>query len=481
MARHPEALEGLVKQWMRLPGYEEKMRRFFITEFQQDHFSFDDLTYQFCSRTPFSSNKAQFLQNLQESFGRTAMQLIAEGAPFTSVMTTTRFMMTPALMATYAFQDSMQVDDLYICNPAKLPARLTIQSRRPIPIQRAIDPRGPDYMTFFAPGLTQDVVFAADESVTSLAAFLLEKQPAPQHAANEPAPGVSQGEGYMDDADFNTWRMVTIRPPAAGEATTPLYDLPAMRAGRDLVLNVPRASFFTTPAFAARWPTNDDNQHRVTINQTLIVALGRPVDLANKTGVEHLAAADEVHAPEGGECFECHRSLDPMRQIFQQQYTRYFSRQNHPVTSTTFGEFVFRGVRKSPARFTELGAMLASHPLFAPAWVQKLCTYATSMRCDEEDPEFKRLVGIFVKSGYQWNALVVSLFASPLVTYLSETRTAAGGGQVFPLAREEHLCATLSARLGLADACGMETPLFVANVPLPPTGGTGIPLPPPGA
>ena len=47
------------------------------------------------------------------------------------------------------------------------------------------------------------------------------------------------------------------------------------------------------------------------------------------------------------------------------------------------------------------------HPLFAQAWVQKLCAYANSVPCQAGDPEFQRVVGVFQSSGLSWNALLI--------------------------------------------------------------------------
>jgi hypothetical protein len=99
--------------------------------------------------------------------------------------------------------------------------------------------------------------------------------------------------------------------------------------------------------------------------------------------------------------------------------------------------------------------------MFAAAWVQKLCTYANSAPCDPTDPEFIRLVGVFTQSGYSWNALVQALFSSPITTYLTETQTADGVGETFPIARQEHLCALLSNRLAIPDVCGLDSSTVV--------------------
>ena len=70
---------------------------------------------------------------------------------------------------------------------------------------------------------------------------------------------------------------------------------------------------------------------RVLLNQTLIVALGRPIDLSNTTAPPRLDALNAVHAVPGTACYGCHQALDPMRQFFRQTYTLFFSQQDDPV------------------------------------------------------------------------------------------------------------------------------------------------------
>ena len=83
---------------------------------------------------------------------------------------------------------------------------------------------------------------------------------------------------YFTADDVTDWTWVTITPKASAADRTPViqpYDLPALRAATTLTLSLPRVGFYTTPAFLALWNTNDSNQHRVTANQTLLVALGQ--------------------------------------------------------------------------------------------------------------------------------------------------------------------------------------------------------------
>ena len=86
---------------------------------------------------------------------------------------------------------------------------------------------------------------------------------------------------------------------------------------------------------------------------------------------------------------------------------------------------------------------------------QKLCTWANSAPCLETDPEFVRVAGVFASSNFSWSTLTVELFSSPLVSYAGPTETAKQSGQVFSVTRRDHLCAALSNRLAIPDACGL--------------------------
>src|SRR5438309_12049061 len=102
----------------------------------------------------------------------------------------------------------------------------------------------------------------------------------------------------------------------------------------------------------------------------------------NATTPPSLAALDQAHASQPA-CFACHQSLDPMRQYFRQQYSYYFHPQTTPAQMSLNGSFGFRGVSLAGSSIFDLASQLAAHPDFAGAWVQKLCTWANSARCDE--------------------------------------------------------------------------------------------------
>ncbi len=473
----PKALRGLVSQWITTPEYSAKLQSFFANAFQQSQAVTVDFADQL-GDTAQGRVDARLLANLRESFARTAIALVQENKPFTATVTTQRFMLTPRLMALYAFMDAMQVTDggstTDLFQKANPGFQFTLTAKQgAIPLQQTLDPTSPNYMVWYAPqlaGTAYDALCPQDPIVynggtgqpsITLAMFLmLHGTPASfnvttasgQHSCQPPA--FPAANVPLTVADTQQWQMVTVRQPSAPESTTRVFDLPSFRAGADLVLKTPRVGFFTTPTFLAEWNTNKSNQARVTMNQTLIVALGRAMSPQNATPPPSLAAVDQAHAALPA-CFACHQSLDPMRQFFRQQYSYYF----HPQTNTTQtglpGSFGFRGVTFQGGTIFDLADQLAAHPDFAAAWTQKLCTWANSAPCPETDPEFVRIAGAFASSNFSWSALTVELFSSPLVSYAAPTETARQSGHVFSVARRDHLCTALSNRLAIPDACGL--------------------------
>jgi hypothetical protein len=467
------ALAGLIDSWMQLPEYQIKMQRFFELAFQQGQVEINDFADQAYPRQADvnASNKNLLAQNARESFARTALALVGEGKPFTETMTTTRFMMTPALMELYGFLDAWQVDDagkvtdrFHAANP-KL--SITVEAAEgPIPIAETLDPASPNYMHWYDPDVAlggkkdpacyeDPIVFPsrADGLHFLLYGSLIGRKNAA--GANCLQFGGTAAAAQLTQDDFSTWKMVTIRPPADGESPTPFYDLPTLRASDELVILTPRVGFFSTPAFFANWQTNTSNQMRVTINQTLIVATGAAIDGTDRTAPPTTPGLDSAHAPEG-ECFSCHQTLDPTRSILASTYSWTYHEQTEKAFSGEKGLFAFQGVVKAVSSVAELGSTLAEHPLFPQAFAQKLCYYANSSACDASDPEFQRVVGVFKSSSYSWNALVRELLSSPLTTNARRTKTTAQTGGVVAVSRRDHVCAALNARLGFTDLCDLD-------------------------
>ncbi len=473
------ALPGLVDQWMATPEYEAKMRTFFGIAFQQVQVTTADFQDQSIgpigglNGTPFDQ---QLLQNLHESFARTAIELIKEGRPFSETMNTHRFMMTPPMLAYYAMLDVKNENDLNKTTDAITKANpgfaFTLTSAAPIPIADSLDAGSPNHMKFYAPGIptATDPNCRTDPRVYTKGSVVNNDAPealytlmfnrvnpwTPDGAYRCTTPGnVPTSTNYFTAADFADWKMVTIRAPHAGEAPTLFYDLPTLRSTSELVVPSERVGFFSTPAFFAGWQTNSSNQARVTINQTMIVALGKAFDSSNTTAPLSLEALDQAHAAPGTQCYSCHQALDPMRQFFRNAYSLHFSPQTDTTQLAMPGQFAFYGVSMTGNSLADLGDQLAAHPLLAPTWVQRLCTWANSAPCTADDPEFTRITSDFMLSNYSWPTLVRELMSSPMVTYLNETKTADDVGQTFPVARRDHLCALLSSRLKVNDVCGL--------------------------
>lgn len=491
-------LQTLIKGWMLLPDpaststppstyYDEKMQVFFELATQQTQIGvsdFADQTYP-GELDVNTTTAARLTQNAIESFARTMISEVVDGAePLTQVATTTSFMMTTALMEAYAFLDAWQVDDsgsvvdhFAKANPG---LKLTVGSAA-VPIAESVDSTSPDFMHWTDPDLTDGGAYgqianqasgcATDPisyTATGLALHYLlygtiiarsvDGGKCGQLGGTKNAPQI--GNAATGGAnDFDDWRMVTVRQPAAGEATTSFYDLPTLRGSSTLVLNLPRVGFFSTPAFFANWQTNQSNTMRVTMNQTLIVALGAMFDGTDGTDPKALADGglpgfDAVHAAQPG-CAVCHRLLDPTRSILSSTYSWNYHEQDDAELASVPGEFAFEGVIASPQTVYDLAQVLASHPLFASAWAQKLCEYVNSQPCDTKDPEFQRIVTDFTSSHFSWSALVVDLLSSPLTTGATATQTTSASGEIVAVSRRDHLCAALNFRFGLHDVCAL--------------------------
>jgi len=472
VAVDPTQMKALIATWMQQPQYTAKMQRFFELAFQQTQVSavdFADQTYP----KQIGLNAATIpllVQNAQESFARTMLALLAAGQPLSAGMTTHQLMMTTALKELYAFLDVWEVDDAGKTTDAFKKANPKLQivvenAAGPIPISDTLDPSSPNYMHWYDPDVTMDApsvagcaedpitLPASAESLHYLLYGTLDGHKSSGGVTCPPTAGSATATQFVA-SDFTDWTLVTLRAPAAAEVTSTFYDLPALRLATELVLTIPRQGFFSTPAFFANWQTNTSNQMRVTLNQSLIVALGASVDGTDATAVTSTPGLDAVHAANAA-CSFCHRTLDPLRSIFAATYSWNYHDQLDATWSGQKGLFAFQGVVQPVSTMDDFGAALATHPLFAQAWVQKLCAYANSVPCRSDDPEFQRVVGVFQATGLSWNALVTELFSSPLVTHAAETATADATGEVIAVSRRDHLCAALDSRLGLTDVCGL--------------------------
>jgi hypothetical protein len=476
------ALETLIDGWMATPQYNAKMLVFFQNAFQQSSISLLDYEFQLRKRPgAFDLSYGVFgdgafpllIQNLKESFARTCLELIAEGRPLTDILTTTRFMMTTALMSMY-----MQIEMPYDIHTFNWQFN---HGSRPA-IADTLNPSSANYMVWGYAAPTTTTGKGPNGTTCAGDATKVSTYPGSTNLfhvllGSIDRDSTNNGQGstnlgcfehaiapYFTASDLSDWRMVTI----ANTGTPPKsYDLPTLRAvTTTLSSKLPRVSFFTTPSFLAIWNTNDSNQHRVTANQALLGALGEGFTNPNAAIPTPPSAIglDGSHAVTGTICYACHKSLDPMRQFWGNFYDYNDQVNAKPGTMASFG---FGNVTQNGSTLVDFGTFVGqvtdsqADPTvsrFALATTQKVCFFANSARCEETDPLMRQIAADFQAANYDWKTLVREIFSSPLVTASADTATFDADGITISITRRDQLCAALANRLAKPDICSIAVP-----------------------
>ena len=476
----PDALRELVRGWLDDPLAKSKLLTFFKTAFHQAPFTSTDLMTQFgigngrLGVVPGENTDVRYalVRMFGESFARTALHLVETGQPFHKVATTDSFMMTTVMMTALAFLDDRvqpESDKPYYRQLEKVIAAKSYTDER-VARMDTLDPANPNFMRFAtADGASVPECAGVDATLPSatfddvpirclLSTF-------GQHSSQRDAeigPSCSASppseDGWLPIAAYHDWHLVKVRRPAAGEVATQFYDvlrgyLKSGSSPAELALHTPRVGYFTTPAFFAVWPTNEDNSARVTVNQTLIVGLGYSLNTASAAAPAAENFFDDAHSAPGTPCYGCHIILDPLRNFFRKEFSVFGSEQTDPTLRAEPATFWVGAVKEEGRSIADLGRLIGQHPLFARAWTQKLCFAANSRPCPEDNPEFERVVAAFEASNYDFRTLMVELYASPLVT----GRVCLDGtvGNLPSVSRLRHFCASLSSRTKLPDACGI--------------------------
>ncbi len=510
-----EALKGLIDVWTSpdhpefYPLFYDKMLVFFTNTFQQTGFTpTEDFKPQLLENGGFDlgpigvygdTGFSQLVQNLQQSFARTALHIMEQNRPFTEVLSTRELMMTTALMSLY-IQVEMPNDQPFNFgggqNQQKLAWNIdmtgvgangtpTDADRVSVehPIEEAVttmvfDDRPPATASAsfgnFGGTCTPEIKAEAGYSLLFQRLFGY-TQRTPFSATIE---CIEHGSlPYYTASDLSDWRPVTITP---GADHPEMYDLPSLRAANAIGLAMPRVGFFTTPAYLAIWQTNDSNKHRVTANQTLLVALGEALTSENEFTPVSTVGLDAEHSPDSNpECYGCHKILDPMKQFWESYFdfndrndftVLSFGQQSVKPNRTDGGALAIANVNAPGATMEDLGGLLAQVTdtntsvsdaalqtvnRFALSMAQKLCYYADSAGCAEDDPEFRRVVLAFQNDNFSFKTLIRELLSSPLVTGAAPTRTFEVRNVVVSIARKDQLCQELSNRLNMPDVCAL--------------------------
>ncbi|AKU98786.1 hypothetical protein AKJ09_05450 [Labilithrix luteola] len=494
----PSKLAGLVDGWIRQPEGEASIFAFFQSAFQQvqiDGNSFyDQLNY--LARNSFKGGMpvgAIMLQQFQESFARTAWQLaMVEGKPFNTLFSTKSFMMTPALVVAMLFFERDSGDGYYPSSiydelwGAEL-ANMIVTDQGAIPIEQTLDPKSPNYLHWYDGGAKLPCgpkkLFPTNAKNYTTALFHLflgswvvgNGNIGPVIDATDACIPKAAGPMLFDDSDIHEWRMVSFRQVDEGELPTRMWDLKTIRAStRDIPIPIrsQRVGPFTTPAFFANWPSNVNNQARGTMNQALIVALGASFDGSNvvaQSGLETndtLASSDAAHARDPS-CQGCHNALDPMRQFITRTFNPWYGVTNKPEDKAKLGSFDFFGNKTEGTSLYDLGRIFQDHPLLPGAWVQKLCFWANSAACSEDDPAFTALADGFKANNYDFRRLLVDFLSSPLVTGAAPTATAQASGELVSISRLDHFCMALQNRLGIKNVCSVTATAVSVSLSIP--------------
>jgi hypothetical protein len=526
-ADRPAVLRTMMSDWINVQHpnlFKEKMVRYFINLFQQTGFNpIEDFKVQLLENGGFDFGPLgiygdtafpRLIQSLQESFARTAWEFVAGGQPFTNVLTTQRLMMNTGLKSLY-LQIEMPNDEPYnfggrttqptcttdaTCQTGQCRADTqgTLRCLAPIwkvdlsgtviPLTDTLNPSSANYMVFSDERPVNPASFelqptcygtAQIKSYTGYAQMfqrLIGFTPRHPFVA-QPDCWEHMSKPVFTDADFSDWQWVNIVKRPAGERYLQPYDLPKVRTATELRLTLPRVGFFSTPAYLAIWNTNDSNQHRVTGNQTLLVALQKSFTSANDVNPTTLFGLDDVHAVEGSTCYSCHKSLDPLRNFWANQYD-FRDRNDFPTNTfgggtpnprptTTGGGLAFGNVNSAGTTLVDLGNLIGQitestsadpTPIsrFALAMTQYLCYWADSEYCGERDSTFRGVARGFQTANFDFKTLVLDLLSSPLITAAAHTDTFDERNVMISVSRRRQLCAALSNRLGQTDVCALD-------------------------
>jgi hypothetical protein len=384
---NPYALHGLVEIWTQSAGFETKMLEFFTVTFHQEQIDRANIVSQVRGDDATGSFELrdELYDNLTESFARTAWSIVEEGRPFTEVATTRRWMMTTAMMSfLVAADDDPTKGAQHTFYHADPPAGMSASSS----VAQQVANRA-----WYVPNACVDPSFTTNKRYFVLPALMGRLTTGGTDCPDYDAQAV------MTDADFSDWRPVDLTTLGPADDKTAYYDIPTLRGAGTLGLEIPRTGYFSTPAFLAKWRSNEDNSFRVTTNQAMIVGLGQSFDDEDGTLPLDESGLSDDHADPTTVCYGCHKNIDPMRNFFLKELDPDFYSALDEKADVV-ASFSFFGMTREGEDLTDLGQSIAEHPFFADAWVQKLCFLANSQECDSEDPEFLRIRDAFVANGF---------------------------------------------------------------------------------
>ena len=433
-------IEYVIETWTQSEAFEDKILGFFKVALQQ---KFETNSRNQFGRLQSKRNKRLTLfKVLEEVIPRTALHMIQNDYDFSEIATTNNWMMSTEALVALAFPDQSENQ--------KAQRHFVSGNSEDVPnaLRQKIRQR-----KWYVPGL-EGTCDLRQSDIFSMFLGLLPRQRCESLNRN-----FSFNETLLTDEDASDWRLVEVitNRGASDEDLTPFYDVRTLRNVTSITTRIPRWGFYTSSAFLNQWPTNVDNEFRVTVNQALITGLHSQFRATDPTPSQNTEAVSEEHASAGEDCNGCHRLLDPMRVYFAQGYNADYKLptdedgQEALFNRAPRASFSYRGFTNNGGRVSRLGQNIANHPLFATAWVQKVCLFANSSPCDEEDETFIAIRDRFVDQGYRFLPMLIEVLSSTLVsgTIINDQ----GSTPIISITRRDHLCGLLSQRLNDPQIC----------------------------
>ena len=274
-----------------------------------------------------------------------------------------------------------------------------------------------------------------------------------------------------NNRDQDDWRTINIivdeDAPKLYPAVEVIDNIDYYRSipnGGSLTLAAPRYGCFNSPAFLYRWPTNPDNQFRLNVNQAMTAWTAKTFSVDDATEVLSTVGLDEVHSQPGSDCRGCHEHMDPMTNVFKNNYS--IDKAGREKANYKRGDkdqylppaFSFQGHSTPVADMKSFAEALSQHPNVATAWTERTCQWLNSKACDTTDSRFTLAVEAFKKSDYDFETMLKALIRSGLITDVSTTANSELASSTVGINRRTHFCHALEYRSKqILDALGKDS------------------------
>ena len=419
------------------------------------------------------------MQNAQESFARTMLQLIAQRAAAHAAATTTQLMMTTALKELYAFLDVWEVDDNGNVTDAFKAAnpKLTITvggGAGAHPDQRDARSDEPQLHALVRPGRrhggldarraarSDPIVYPASAGTLHYLLYgSLDGLKDPNGGRHELLAGRRQRHGAAAPGErlhrLDDGHDPPARPPARRRRRSTTCRRCARRTS--WCSTSPRVGFFSTPAFAANWQTNTSNTMRVTTNQTFIVALGAMVDGTDTTTPPGTPGLDTAHAAPGRVLPAATRSSTRRGRSSSATYSWNYHSQIDSDVDVAAGHVRVPGRHQAGAEHRRSRQRARDAPALR---ARRGCRSSATTQLVALRPERPRVPADRLATS-RARTTRGTRSCSELLSSPHHRRTRRDDGdrarrtaRSSPSSRRDHLCAALNARLGFTDVCGLD-------------------------